>query len=91
MDSLSSSSKLANIIFTLSLAKRLEGTRVSANAVHPGTVKTEMGRNFNIVLVSSYLGYANQMLIYPLFANILQIIFCLEGAAFTICHISEDA
>ena len=50
-----SSSKLANIIFTRSLAKRLEGTGVTANAVHPGTASTEMGRNINIFLVRNCL------------------------------------
>ena len=50
-----SSSKLANIIFTRSLAKRLEGTGVTTNAVHPGTVRTEMGRNINIFLVRKCL------------------------------------
>jgi len=33
-------SKLANILFTRELARRLEGTRVTANALHPGVVKT---------------------------------------------------
>ena len=37
-------SKLANIYFTRELARRLEGTGVTANAVHPGHVKTELGR-----------------------------------------------
>jgi NAD(P)-dependent dehydrogenase (short-subunit alcohol dehydrogenase family) len=33
-------SKLANILFTLELSKRLAGTGVTANAVHPGFVAT---------------------------------------------------
>lgn len=38
-------SKLANVLFVRELAKRLEGTQVTANAVHPGVVKTELGRH----------------------------------------------
>ncbi|XP_037546755.1 retinol dehydrogenase 13 [Nematolebias whitei] len=38
-------SKLANVLFTRELAKRLEGTGVSVNAVHPGVVATELGRH----------------------------------------------
>ncbi|KAJ3282480.1 Retinol dehydrogenase 12 [Borealophlyctis nickersoniae] len=33
-------SKLANVLFTISLAKRLAGTGVTANAVHPGVIPT---------------------------------------------------
>ncbi len=36
-------SKSANILFTLELARRLEGTGVTANAVHPGAVATRLG------------------------------------------------
>jgi NAD(P)-dependent dehydrogenase (short-subunit alcohol dehydrogenase family) len=36
-------SKLANILFTHELAKRLEATSVTANAVHPGVVSTGFG------------------------------------------------
>jgi NAD(P)-dependent dehydrogenase (short-subunit alcohol dehydrogenase family) len=38
------SSKLANILFTRSLAQRLEGTGVTANALHPGVIGTKLLR-----------------------------------------------
>lgn len=37
--------KLANILFTRSLAKMLQGTQVTANSLHPGAVNTEIFRN----------------------------------------------
>jgi NAD(P)-dependent dehydrogenase (short-subunit alcohol dehydrogenase family) len=40
-----SRSKLANLLFTYELARRLEGTGVTANAVHPGFVATGFARN----------------------------------------------
>jgi NAD(P)-dependent dehydrogenase (short-subunit alcohol dehydrogenase family) len=40
-----SNSKLANILFTVELARRLEGTGVSVNALHPGFVATGFGKN----------------------------------------------
>ena len=38
-------SKLANILFTRELAKRLEGTGGTANCVHPGFVASKFGEN----------------------------------------------
>jgi NAD(P)-dependent dehydrogenase (short-subunit alcohol dehydrogenase family) len=44
--------KLANILFTLELARRLEGTGVTAYCFHPGLVATGFNRN-NGVLMSA--------------------------------------
>lgn len=38
-----SNSKLMNIMFTYELARRLEGTGVTVNALHPGFVRTNFG------------------------------------------------
>lgn len=38
-------SKLANILFTLALAKRLQDTRVTANCLHPGAVGSNFGQS----------------------------------------------
>jgi retinol dehydrogenase-12 len=38
-------SKLANILFTRELARRLAGTSVTVNCLHPGTVATRFGQN----------------------------------------------
>ncbi|CAL8399004.1 unnamed protein product [Arctogadus glacialis] len=40
-------SKLANVLFTRSLAKKLEGTGVTAYSLHPGVVQTELWRHLN--------------------------------------------
>jgi NAD(P)-dependent dehydrogenase (short-subunit alcohol dehydrogenase family) len=37
--------KLMNILFTYELSRRLEGTGITANALHPGLVATSFGQN----------------------------------------------
>ncbi|XP_047453258.1 retinol dehydrogenase 13-like [Mugil cephalus] len=41
-----SQSKLANVLFTRELANRLQGTRVTTYSLHPGVIRTELGRHF---------------------------------------------
>ncbi len=39
-------SKAANVLFTNELARKLEGTGVTANSLHPGRIKTHMGDKY---------------------------------------------
>ncbi|HEX4704685.1 MAG TPA: SDR family NAD(P)-dependent oxidoreductase, partial [Pseudonocardiaceae bacterium] len=43
-------SKLLNVLFTNELARRLAGTGVTANCLHPGLVRTAIGRDVTGVL-----------------------------------------
>jgi NAD(P)-dependent dehydrogenase (short-subunit alcohol dehydrogenase family) len=43
-------SKLANVLFTYELARRLEGTGVTANCFHPGAIATELFRDQNVLV-----------------------------------------
>ena len=43
-------SKLANLLFTYELSRRLDGSQVTANALHPGHVATDMWKtNFPVI------------------------------------------
>ena len=45
-------SKLANVLFTLGLERRLKGTNVTVNVLHPGVIQTELLRDFPFIGVS---------------------------------------
>src|SRR5688572_13672314 len=45
-------SKLANILFAMELARRLEGTGVTVNALHPGFVATGFAKNNGKVIAA---------------------------------------
>jgi retinol dehydrogenase-12 len=41
-------SKLANVLFTRALARRIDPLQVTANALHPGTVRTGLGMDGDV-------------------------------------------
>ncbi|XP_043485265.1 retinol dehydrogenase 13-like [Leptopilina heterotoma] len=53
-------SKLANVIFTLELAKKLKGTGVTVNAVYPGSSDTEINRH-----LSYHSSYISSVFVKP--------------------------
>ncbi|XP_030419834.1 retinol dehydrogenase 13-like isoform X1 [Gopherus evgoodei] len=73
------STKLMNVLFTNELARRLQGTGVTANSLNPGIVKTEIMRHFNWLT----------RLIFSIVSIFLM--SAEEGAASTIyCAVSEE-
>ena len=72
-------SKLANILFTAELARRLEGSGVTANCLHPGFVATRFGDAGNSLATRAVIGLAKRfMAITP------------EEGARTIVHLASD-
>ncbi len=55
-------SKLANLLFAKELARRFAGTRRTANAVHPGVIRTNLGRHMP-GLASLVLGLAGPLVL----------------------------
>ncbi|MDP3236220.1 MAG: SDR family oxidoreductase [Myxococcales bacterium] len=47
-------SKMANLLFAKELARRFEGTKKTANAVHPGVIRTNLSRHMNPVANSVF-------------------------------------
>lgn len=58
-------SKLANLYFTRELARRLEGTGVTVNAVHPGAVRTGLGQNNDAPILKLLTGLVRPLLRSP--------------------------
>ncbi|XP_018517022.1 LOW QUALITY PROTEIN: dehydrogenase/reductase SDR family member 13-like [Lates calcarifer] len=84
-------SKLCNVLFTYELAKRLEGTEVTCYSLHPGFIKTELGRHatswWNVLLntVSLFSVDAESGAQTTLHCALEQGIEHLSGHYFTCC------
>uniref|UniRef100_A0A671MMU8 Zgc:64106 n=1 Tax=Sinocyclocheilus anshuiensis TaxID=1608454 RepID=A0A671MMU8_9TELE len=50
MDAAYNHTKLHNVIWTNELARRFQGTGVTANSLHPGVVMTDVMRNYNFII-----------------------------------------
>jgi NAD(P)-dependent dehydrogenase (short-subunit alcohol dehydrogenase family) len=57
-------SKLCNILWTRELARRLAGTGITANCVHPGGVNTGFGDNLS-GLLKGVFGFAKRFMLTP--------------------------
>lgn len=47
-------SKLANVLFSLELARLLKGTRITSNSLHPGVINTNIARNVAPILRAGF-------------------------------------
>lgn len=59
-----SQSKLANVLFTYELARRLDGSGVTANVLHPGFVATGFGRS-SAGLMNRVMGLLHRFALTP--------------------------
>jgi NAD(P)-dependent dehydrogenase (short-subunit alcohol dehydrogenase family) len=76
-------SKLANVLHALDLARRLEGTGVSAFSVHPGWIRSN--------LAQGAMRFVQNVLLRP-FSSMLGTMSWFEGAQTTLhCLLDDDA
>ncbi|MBN3325498.1 RDH13 dehydrogenase, partial [Atractosteus spatula] len=77
-------SKLANVLFTRELAARLKGTGVTANCLHPGVIRTELGRH-----LMPTIPLWKKVVFFPFFLLVFKT--PRQGAQTTIhCAVDED-
>jgi len=78
-----SQSKLANMLFAMELHRRLKGTSVTSNALHPGNVMTEVTRN-----LPAWVNFLHGHLIYYFEAPFIK---CrLEFGAYCSLHVATS-
>ncbi|XP_055989872.1 retinol dehydrogenase 11 [Sorex fumeus] len=86
-------SKLANILFTQELARRIKGSGVTAYSVHPGTVNTELVRHSTFLkwmwrLFSSFVKNPQQGAQTTLYCALTEGLESLNGKHFSDCQVA---
>jgi NAD(P)-dependent dehydrogenase (short-subunit alcohol dehydrogenase family) len=89
-------SKLANLLFAKELARRLAGTRRTANAVHPGVIQTNLGRHMP-PLARLVFGLANPLVLKSVpqgaatevFVAVHPSVAGVSGAYFADCNVAR--
>lgn len=87
-------SKLANILFTKELARRLKGSRVTTYSVHPGTVHSELIRHSTILrwiwqLFFFFIKTPQQGAQTTLYCAVTEGIEGLSGSHFSDCQLAR--
>eukprot|EP00069_Balaena_mysticetus_P012612 bmy_07910T0 len=86
-------SKLANILFTQELARRLKGSGVTTYSVHPGTVNSELVRHSYLMrwiwwLFSFFIKTPQQGAQTSLYCALTEGLEVLSGNHFSDCHVA---
>ena len=82
-------SKLENLYFTYALARRLMGTGVTVNALHPGVIRSELNRNmppFIVWLFNKFVKPAEEGAATPLYLAVLPEVEGVSGKYFDNCR-----
>ncbi|XP_039597760.1 retinol dehydrogenase 12 [Polypterus senegalus] len=84
-------SKLANVLCTREMAKRLQGTRVTVNAVHPGSVRSELVRHSTLLslvwrLFSFFIKTPKEGAQTSIFCAVAEELDSVSGVYFSDCH-----
>ncbi|CRL01860.1 CLUMA_CG015329, isoform A [Clunio marinus] len=90
-----SNSKLANLLFTFELARRLEGTGITVNALHPGTANSEIWQtesrimNLSLYIFRKFLRSVNESIQTTLYVSLSKELENVTGKYFRNCKLGK--